>query len=122
MSQLAILGGTPHRTDHFPAYNTIAREEIDAAIEVLESGVLSRFLGGWHDNFYGGPKVREFESAWAQAYGARHAIAVNSCTSGLYAAVGATGAGPGDEVIVSPLTMVASATVCCSSLIAGWDY
>jgi dTDP-4-amino-4,6-dideoxygalactose transaminase len=47
---------------------------------------------------------------WAEYFGVKHAISVNSCTSGLYCAVGATGVEPGQEVIVSPYTMAASAT------------
>jgi dTDP-4-amino-4,6-dideoxygalactose transaminase len=107
---LAILGGAPVRTRPFPAYQVIGEEEKKAACRVLDSGVLSRFLGAWHPDFYGGPEVQAFEREWALQSGVRHAIAVNSCTSGLYAAVGAAGFGPGDEVIVSPYTMAASAT------------
>jgi perosamine synthetase len=107
---LALLGGTPVRTRLFPAYRVIGEEEKLAAVRVIESGVLSRFLGAWHEDFYGGPEVQAFESEWALLCGVPHAISVNSCTSGLYAAVGAAGVGPGDEVIVSPYTMAASAT------------
>jgi perosamine synthetase len=109
-SSLALLGGSPVRTRPFPAHNPIGEEEKKAALEVLESGVLSRFLGAWHPDFYGGSRVRAFEEAWADFVGARHAVAVNSNTSGLVAAVGAAGVGPGDEVIVPPYTMSASAT------------
>lgn len=107
---LAILGGAPVRTRPFPAHNPIGDEEKKAALEVLESGVLSRFLGAWHPDFYGGDRVQAFERAWAELVGARHAVSVNSNTSGLVAAVGAAGVGPGDEVIVPPYTMSASAT------------
>ena len=110
MTQLALNGGTPVRSTPFPAYRPIGDEEVAAAKAVVESGVLSAYLGAWHDDFYGGPQVRAFEVDWATAYNAKHAISVNSCTSGLYAAVGAAGVGPGDEVIVSPYTMSASAT------------
>jgi dTDP-4-amino-4,6-dideoxygalactose transaminase len=110
MSGLAYFGGTPVRTEPFPAYSVIGEEEKRAAMEVLESGVLSRFLGVWHPDFFGGPSVQAFEREWAAIAGTRYAVSVNSCTSGLYAAVGAIGAGPGDEVIVSPYTMIASAT------------
>lgn len=110
MSKLAIFGGAPVRREPFPAYEVIGEEEKRAAMRVLDSGVLSKFLGVWHPDFFGGPEVQAFEREWAAIAGTRHAIAVNSCTSGLYAAVGAAGAGPGDEVIVSPYTMIASAT------------
>ncbi len=109
MSVLAINGGTKVREKPFPAYSVIGEEEKQAVMEVLDSGVLSRYLGCWHDDFYGGPKVRQLEKEWADYVGVKHAITVNSCTSGLYCAVGATGVGPGDEVIVSPYTMSASA-------------
>jgi len=110
MSTLALLGGRPVRTEPFPAYNTIGAEEIAAVTKVMESGNLSEFLGAWHEDFYGGPEVRAFEAEWARAHRAKHAVSVNSATSGLYAAIGASGVGPGDEVIVSPYTMMASAT------------
>jgi perosamine synthetase len=109
MSKLAINGGTPVRTSLFPLYNTIGPEEKAAVASVMESGVLSQFLGSWHEDFYGGPWVRRFEKDFADLIGVRHSISVNSNTSGLYAAVGACGVGPGDEVIVSPYTMTASA-------------
>lgn len=109
-STLALLGGQPVRTRPFPAHNPIGEDEKKAALEVLESGVLSRYLGAWHPDFYGGDRVRGFERAWAESIGVRHAAAVNSNTSGLVAAIGAAGVGPGDEVIVPPYTMSASAT------------
>ncbi len=108
--KLALLGG-PRLIQHsFKRYNPIGREEVEAAKQVVESGVLSQFLGVWHEDFFGGPKVREFERQCAEFFGVRHAITVNSATSGLIAAVGAIGIEPGDEVIVSPWTMCASAT------------
>jgi perosamine synthetase len=110
MSNLALLGGPKVRTHLFPAYRTIGREEEVAVVDVLRSGVLSRFVGGWHADFYGGPQVKALEEEWARHFGVKHAITVNSATSGLCCAVGAIGAGPGDEIIVSPYTMSASAT------------
>ena len=110
MTTLAICGGTPVRTKLFPSYQTIGEEEKAAAMEVFDSGILSNFIGAWHPNFYGGEHVRRLETLWSEKYEANHAVSVNSATSGLYAAVGAAGVGPGDEVIVSPYTMSASAT------------
>jgi len=107
--KLAINGGVPVRNKPFPAYRTIGDEEKKAVARVLDSGILSRYLGCWHDNFYGGPQVRALEEEWAEYFHVRHAIAVNSCTSGLYCAVGAIGTEPGEEIIVSPYTMSASA-------------
>lgn len=107
---LALLGGPKTIETTFRRYNPIGAEEVEAAKQVVESGVLSQFLGVWHEDFYGGPKVREFERASAAYFGVKHAVTVNSATSGLIAAVGAIGIEPGDEVIVSPWTMCASAT------------
>lgn len=109
-SQLALLGGPRAIPSPLKPYNPIGREEVDAARAVIESGVLSKFIGAWHEDFYGGPKVREFERDCAAYFGVKHAVTVNSWTSGLIAAVGAIGIEPGDEVIVPPWTMCASAT------------
>lgn len=108
--KLAILGGNKVISAPFKRYNPIGTEELEAAKAVIESGVLSQFLGAWHADFYGGPKVREFERMCEAYFGVRHAVTVNSWTSGLIAAVGAVGIEPGDEVIVTPWTMCASAT------------
>jgi len=108
--KLAINGGKKIRYRKFPAYMTIGKEEEKAVLRIIRSGTLSRFLGSWHKFFYGGPEVQVFEKEWAQYFNVKHAIAVNSCTSGLYCAIGACGIGPGDEVIVSPYTMSATAT------------
>jgi len=110
MSKLALLGGTPVRRKAFPNYDVIGAGEKKAVDRVMKGKVLSRFLGHWHPNFYGGDEVKKLEKEWSKYFGVKHAVAVNSCTSGLYAAVGAVGVGPGDEVIVSPYTMTASAT------------
>lgn len=110
MSKLAILGGERAVGNEFPRYNPIGKEELVAAQKVIESGVLSRFLGDWDPDFFGGEKVQAFERAWEKHFHANHAVTVNSNTSGLAAAIGAIGIEPGDEVIVSPWTMSASAT------------
>jgi len=110
MKKLAIFGGPKSITTPFSRYNSIGAEEVEAAKRVVQSGVLSQYIGAWHEDFYGGPKVKEFERCCAQRFSVKHAITVNSWTSGLIAAVGAIGIEPGDEVIVSPWTMCASAT------------
>lgn len=109
MSKLAINGGSPVRTKLFPAYNTIGEEEKAAVMKVLDSGNLSQYLGAWTPDFLGGPTVRKFEDDWSAKLGIQHSITVNSNTSGLFTAMGAIGIQPGDEVIVSPYTMSASA-------------
>ena len=110
VSRLAINGGPPVRTTPFPRYNTIGEEEKQAVMQVLDGGVLSGFLGTWSAAFYGGTMVQKLESDWEAYFNVNHAVAVNSATSGLYAAAGAAGIGPGDEVIVAPYTMTASAS------------
>ena len=110
MEKLALFGGNRVIKHSFKKYNPIGTEELRAAKEVIESGVLSQFLGAWHEDFYGGPKVREFERQCAEYFGVKHVVTVNSWTSGLVAAVGAIGIEPGDEIIVTPWTMSASAT------------
>ena len=62
LEKLALFGGSKTIQHDFKRYNSIGAEEAKAAQQVLESGVLSQFLGTWHEDFYGGPKVREFEN------------------------------------------------------------
>src|SRR2546422_5520602 len=109
-NRLALFGGPKTIQTPFKRYNPIGVEEVEAARKVVESGVLSQFLGCWDPDFYGGPRVQEFERKCETYFGIKHAVTVNSATSGLIAAVGAIGIEPGDEVIVSPWTMCASAT------------
>ena len=106
--KLAIRGGIPVRSTAFAPMNSIGSEEKEAAMRVLDSGKLSGFIGAWTPEFYGGPEVKALEAEWAQYFGVRNAISVNSATSGLFAAIGALGIEPGDEVIVPPYTMSAS--------------
>jgi perosamine synthetase len=75
-------------------------EEWLATRECFETGWLTQ-----------GPKVHEFERAFAKRHGARHAIATTSCTTGLHLVLAALGIGPGDEVIVPAFTWVATANV-----------
>ncbi|MDR3400891.1 MAG: DegT/DnrJ/EryC1/StrS family aminotransferase [Chthoniobacter sp.] len=106
----AILGGPPLRTKPFPKRRTMGEAEKKAVLEVMDADVLSAFIGGAGKFFMGGEKVRAFEQAWAEKYGFKHAVSVNSWTSGLVTAIGAIGIEPGDEVICPPYTMSASAT------------
>ncbi|MCR4896119.1 MAG: DegT/DnrJ/EryC1/StrS family aminotransferase [Lachnospiraceae bacterium] len=110
MSKCAILGGTPVRKEAIPWTSTMGPEETAAVVEVMNSGCLSAFLANSGEKFLGGPKVREIEEAFCKRFGSKHAISVNSATTGLHTAVAACGVGPGDEVLVSPYTMVASAS------------
>ena len=110
MSTLAIHGGNKTITYSFKPYNSISIEELNAAETVIKSGILSKYLGTWSDEFYGGVYVNKFENYCKDYFKVKHAITVNSWTSGLIACVGAIGIEPGDEVIVTPWTMCASAT------------
>lgn len=111
MDQLLALHGGPKTINHsFAPYRSIGNEEVLAAQRVTQSGVLSAFIGAWGPDFFGGPEVRTFEEKWAECFDVPHAVTMNSASSCLYAAIGALGIGPGDEVIVSPYTMCASAT------------
>ncbi len=109
MSKLAILGGPKAVTATPRKYRSMGAEEKQAVAEVMDSDCLSGFYGSWGDEFLGGPRVKAFEAAWAKRFGSRHAVSMNSATSGLVAAMGAIGLGPGDEVIVPPYTMSATA-------------
>lgn len=109
MTKLALFGGEPAVRRPLRPYRSMSERERKAVVEVIDSDCLSGFYGSPGDEFFGGPRVRAFEEAWAKRFDSSHAVSVNSATSGLVAAVGAAGVGPGDEVIVPPYTM--SATV-----------
>ncbi|MNR75305.1 UDP-4-amino-4-deoxy-L-arabinose--oxoglutarate aminotransferase [compost metagenome] len=117
MTKLAILGGDPVLPHPLPAYPSVGRAEQDAVARVVESGILSSFYGTWGDQYMGGPKIRAFEEQWSERFRVKHAVSVNSATSGLFAAMGAIGIQPGDEVIVPPYTM--SATVMAPLIYGG---
>jgi perosamine synthetase len=114
---LALYGGARSVDLPLVHYQSMNGDEAEAAAAVVRSGVLSAFLGASGEHFLGGPIVRQFEAAWRQRYGVRHAISVNSCTSGLMVAMGAVGITAGDEVIVPPFTM--SATVIAPLIYGG---
>src|ERR1051326_2588395 len=108
-SELAIHGGPPVCREEPPAYPAMGDAELAAVERVIRSGTLSGFSGAWDDEFYGGSVVKELEAEWRSRFQVAHAVSMNSATSCLVAAIGAARIGPGDEVIVPPLTM--SATV-----------
>jgi perosamine synthetase len=96
---LAIDGGTPVRKTLLP----YGRQEIDDADVAAVTEVLR---GDWLTT---GPKVAEFERALAAVAGTADAVAVSSGTAAVHAAMFALGIGPGDEVIVPPMTFAATA-------------
>ncbi len=107
---LALFGGPPLIRTPLPPVVTMGEDDVTAASEVIRSGVLSGYIGAPGEAFMGGPRVRAFEAQAADYFGVKHAIAVNSWTSGLIAAVGAISIEPGDEIITTPWTMAATAT------------
>ena len=109
-TELAILGGEPEVNYKFSKYNTIGEEESLAVNGVMKSGILSNFIGAPGTAFLGGLNVKKFEEKFEKRFSVNHAISVNSWTSGLITAVGSIGIEPGDEVIVTPWTMCASAS------------
>lgn len=109
-NRLAIFGGSPVRRTPYPKHTAIGKEEINAAIKVLREGIISDFEGSNNEWFLGGKEVKAFEKEWARHFKCKYAISMNSATSGLMAAVGAAGIGPGDEVITTPWTMTATPT------------
>ncbi len=76
----------------------MGEEEKKAVLEVLDSGIIAQ-----------GPKVKKFEQGFAEMCGVKHAIATTSGTTALHLALLAHDIGPGDEVITSPFTFIASA-------------
>ncbi len=110
MNKCAILGGTPVLEKAIPWVNTMDDRELNAVIDVMKSGNLSAFLANSGDKFCGGERVKELEQNFCERFKVKHAISVNSATTGLQVAVAACNLGPGDEVLVSPYTMVASAS------------
>jgi len=107
---LALFGGTPAIPAPLAPFKSIGEDEVEAATAVIRTGVLSAYIGAPGEGFMGGVHVKAFEAKAAAYFGVKHAIAVNSWTSGLIAAVGAIGIEPGDEIITTPWTMAATAT------------
>jgi UDP-4-amino-4,6-dideoxy-N-acetyl-beta-L-altrosamine transaminase len=95
----AAAGGKPVRERMLP----YGRHEID---EADIQSVVEALRGDWLTN---GPTVARFEQAFAEAVGARFAVAMSSGTAALHGAACAAGIGSGDEVITTPLTFLASA-------------
>jgi len=98
-NDLAVNGGEPVRPGPITALPVLGDDELHVVRNVLESGRLTQFTS---------TKVAEFERAFAEFYGVRHAIAVSSGTAALHVALEAVGVGREDEVIVSPFSFVAS--------------
>jgi dTDP-4-amino-4,6-dideoxygalactose transaminase len=101
MRRKVAIGGEPVR-QNFLVFGSPAIEEADIqeVVDTLRSGWLGM-----------GPKVHRFEQDFAAYIGCKHALALNSCTAGLYLALEVANIGPGDEVITTPMTFAATANV-----------
>jgi perosamine synthetase len=96
---LAIDGGTPVRKTLLPyGHQSIGEDDIQSVVDVLRSDWLTT-----------GPKVAEFEEAFAARVGAKYAVSFSSGTAALHGAAFAAGLKPGDEAITTPMTFAATA-------------
>jgi perosamine synthetase len=96
---LAFDGGSPVRKTLLPyGRQSIGEDDIQAVVDVLRSDWLTT-----------GPKVGEFEEAFAARVGAKYAVSFSSGTAALHGAAFAAGLEPGDEAITTPLTFAATA-------------
>jgi len=100
-SKLAIDGGSPVRSTPLPPWPYFESDEIEAAERVLRSGKI---------NYWTGDEGRQFEKEYAEYVGTKYAVAVANGTVGLELALYALGIGPGDEVITTSRTFIASAS------------
>jgi len=101
LEEPAFAGGESVRRTFLPlALPWLGKAEEDEVIDTLRSGWITT-----------GPKTDRFEHMCREYLGSRHAIAVNSCTAALQVALAAAGIAPGDEVITSPITWPATASV-----------
>jgi perosamine synthetase len=97
--ELAINGGVPVRAKLLSyGQQTITDEDVQAVVEVLRSDWLTT-----------GPKIAEFEEAFAAYVGASYAVSFSSGTAALHGATFAAGLQPGEEAITTPLTFAATA-------------
>lgn len=99
--KLGIDGGIPVRNKPFPPWPYFGKDEIKAVTSVLQSGKV---------NYWTGEEGRLFEKEYAASLGCSYGVAVVNGTAALELALLALGIGPGDEVIVTPRTFIASAS------------
>ena len=99
--QLAINGGTPVRTAPLPFWPSFESDEIEAASNVLRSGKI---------NYWTGEEGRKFEQEYADSLGCKHAVALSNGTVALELALYVLGIGPGDDVVTTSRTFLASAS------------
>jgi len=102
-ARLAVDGGPPVRSKPYPPWPAFDEDWIDAAADVLRSGKV---------NYWTGRQGQRFEEEFARRVGCRHAVAVANGTLALETALAAVGIRPGDEVIVTARSFIASASCC----------
>lgn len=100
-TRLAIHGGEPVRTTPIGRWPEFGREEEEAILTALRSGIWGSIDGTF---------VKRFEVAFAELQAAEHGVATVNATMGLAVAMKSVGLGPGDEVIVPPYTFIATAS------------
>jgi dTDP-4-amino-4,6-dideoxygalactose transaminase len=98
----ALLGGTPVRSEEFPGWPVVEKNDEEQWMAVLRSKQ-------WYRR--GGHYVDDFEKTWAEKLGVRHCVATNGGTTALWSALNAIEVGPKDEVLVAPYTFVATVNV-----------
>src|SRR5262249_35496216 len=99
--RLAIEGGEPVRVAPPPRWPKYSPDEIAAAVETLSSSNVNQWTGH---------RVRAFARAFAEMHEKPHAVALANGSLSLEAILRAHGIGPGDEVIVTPRSFIASAS------------
>lgn len=130
MNELAVFNGKPIRNSQFKSNVVVGDREKKIINQVLDRGEFSCFMGAPTDDisdtliksseharndnnryysFLGGKMVRCFEADFAKQFNVKFAMSVNSATSGLSAAIGATGIEPEDEVITTCMSFSATA-------------
>jgi dTDP-4-amino-4,6-dideoxygalactose transaminase len=99
--QLAIDGGVPVRTTSLPFWPSFEPDEIEAVSNVLRSGKI---------NYWTGEEGRKFEQEYASSLGCKYAVALTNGTVALELALYVLGVGPGDDVVTTSRTFLASAS------------
>jgi len=113
--KLAVLGGTPVRTEPFPTWPQINPDVEQSLVAAYRSGRWTRHLG---PRRRGAGQVGAFELEFAKLIGAKYCLATGSGTQSLHTALHAVGVEAGDEVLVAPCTYIASiqAVLMCGAL------
>ena len=97
--KLAIDGGTPLRTEPFGNRHDLGEPELAQLMQIVDDAQEQ-----WHSGY----KVREFEDGFARRHGVKYAVATDSGTGAIHAAVAAIDPEPGDEIITAPVTDIGS--------------